>query len=179
MFEKTLEKFGIIYSKFIFRKEKDNQQNLTGFLSKANKILILLPSNYEDSQVACIAFKNMKEKLQKTELTIIAEGIRSIPMFDSLKSRVIRISEVHINKFSLPRKTLLDRIQESTFDVAIDLNLDFLLYSAYICKASGARYRIGFTGKYSDIFYNIQFNFNKSQKPIEIYNHLVDYLQKF
>ncbi len=179
MFEKSLEKLGIIYSKFTFRKDRDHQQNLTNFISTAKRILLILPADYEDSQIACAAFKNLKEKLQNTELTIIAEGIRSIPITDSLKSKVIRISEVHINKFFLPRKTLLDRIQESTFDVAIDLNLDFLLYSAYICKVTGARYRIGFTSKYSDLFFNIQFNFNKSQKPIEIYTQLVEYLKKF
>lgn len=179
MFEKTLEKLGIIYSKYTFRKDKDHQQNLTNFISRSKKILLILPSDYEDSQVACSAFKTLKEKLQDAEITIIAEGIRSISITDILKTKVIRISEAYINKFSLPRKVLLDRIYESTYDLAIDLNLEFLLYSAYICKVSGAKYRIGFTSKHSDAFFNIQFNFDKTQKPTEVYNHLVDYLKKF
>lgn len=179
MFEKTFEKFGILYSKFIFRNEKELQKDLTNFISSAQRILLILPSDYEDSQIACAAFKNLKEKLQNVDLTIIAEGIRAISLTDSFKTKVIRISEVHINKFFLPRKVILDRIQESSYDVAIDLNLDFFLYSAYICKVVGAKYRIGFTSKYSDLFFNIQFNFNKAQKPMEIYTQLVEYLKKF
>lgn len=179
MFESTFEYFGFLYSKFVFRKEKDTQQSISDFLSNAQNILIFLPVDYEDSQAACNSFLQLKDKIRNAELTILTEGIRAVALSELPRTKIIRISQAHINKFFLPRKNLLERILKTKYDVAIDLNFDFYLYTAYICKKTGARYRIGFSSKFSDYFFNIQFNFNKSQQSTEIYRQLVEYLKKF
>ncbi|MDI6802891.1 MAG: hypothetical protein QME58_03475 [Bacteroidota bacterium] len=179
MFEHTLEYIGLQYTKFLYRKEKDTQQELTDFISHARTILIVLPVDYEDAQAAGIAFRTIRDKLENKEITIVTEGIRSTSLSELPRSKVIRMSASHINKFFLPRQNFLDRLRETSYDVIINLNLDFVLYTAYICKATGAKYRIGLADRAADTFYNVQFNFNKAQPASNIYQQFVQYLKMF
>ncbi|MDP2209354.1 MAG: hypothetical protein Q8K98_11400 [Bacteroidota bacterium] len=179
MFEHTLEYIGLQYTKFLHRKEKDTSQELTDFLTRSRSILIVLPVDYEDAQAAGNAFRTIRDTLENKEITIVTEGIRSTSLSELPKSKVIRISASHINKFFLPRQHFLERIRQAHFDVTIDLNLDFVLYAAYICKATDAKYRIGLADRAADTFYNVQFNFNKSQPASYIYQQFVQYLKMF
>lgn len=179
MFEHTLEYIGLQYTKFLHRKEKDTSQELTDFLTRSGSILIVLPVDYEDAQAAGNAFRAIRDKLENKEITVVTEGIRSTSLSELSKSKIIRISASHINKFFLPRQHFLERIRQAHFDLTIDLNLDFVLYAAYICKATGAKYRIGLADRAADIFYNVQFKFNKSQPPSYIYQQFVQYLKMF
>lgn len=179
MFEHTLEYIGLQYTKFLFRKEKDTQQELTDFITQSRSILIVLPVDYEDAQAAGNAFRTLRDKFENKEITIVAEGIRSTSLSEFPRSKVIRMSASHINKFFLPRQNFIDRLRETNYDLTIDLNLDFVLYTAYICKATDAKYRIGLADRAADTFYNVQLNFNKSQPASYIYQQFVQYLKMF
>ncbi len=179
MFEQTFEYIGLQYTKFLYRKQKDPQLELTNFITRAQSILIVLPIDYEDAQAAGNAFRTIRDKLENKEITIVTEGIRFTSLSELPKSKVIRISSSHINKFFLPRQNFIDSLRKSSYDVIINLNLDFVLYTAYICKAIVAKYRIGLTDRAADTFYNVQFNFNKSQPASHIYQQFVQYLKMF
>lgn len=179
MFEKALEYIGLQYTRFIFRKEKDTQQVMTNFIERSRRALIILPTEYDDAFTAGTTFKALKEKFDHLQITILTEGIRATPLNEFQKSKIIRMRSSHINKLFLPRQNFLRTILENKYDIVIDLNLDFVLYTAYISKASGANIRIGFAHKYTDYFYNIQFNVDRNRPAQEIYNQLVQYLKKF
>lgn len=179
MFEGVFRYFGLKYARFTFRKDIDTVQQYNGFLQRAKRILVVMPVRYDDAQAAAIAFRKLKDKLSNSDMTIIVEGIRSAQLSESSKSRVIRLSQSHINKFFLPRQLFLERVMETEYDVAIDLNLDFVLYAAYICRASNAKIRIGFSNDASDIFYNFQINLDKTKSAPNIYAQLIEYLKKF
>jgi ADP-heptose:LPS heptosyltransferase len=70
--------------------------------------------------------------------------------------KTITYSVRDINKWFVPRRELLQRMESNNFDVAMDLNLNFSLTSAFLCKASNAPLRISFVKKNSDQFYNFQ-----------------------
>lgn len=179
MFEKALEYLGLQYTKFIFRKEKDVQQEMTNFISRSRTALIILPVEYDDALAAGAAFKALFNKFEHLEITILTEGIRATPLSEFPKSKVVRISQSHVNKFFLPRQNFLQRILENNYDITINLNLDFILYTAYISRATGARIRIGFSHSASDTFYNIQFNVDRTKPVQSIYDQIVQYLKKF
>ena len=48
---------------------------------------------------------------------------------------------------------------DKKFDIIIDLNCNFILDIAMIINKLKSNYKIGFTNKYSDYFYNIQFKY--------------------
>lgn len=179
MFERTLEYLGLQYTKFIFRKEKDVQQEMTNFISRSRTALIILPVEYEDALAAGAAFKVLKKKFEHLKITILTEGIRATPLSEFPKSKVVRISQSHLNKFFLPRQNFLQRILENNYDITIDLNLDFILYAAYISRATGARIRIGFSHSAADTFYNFQFNVDRNKPVQSIYDQIVQYLKMF
>ncbi len=179
MFDGILKYFGLKYAQFTFRKEIDVAQQFNGFLQNARKILIIMPVRYDDAQSVGAEFKKLNDKLENSNITIVVEGIRAAQLTENTKSRIIRLSQSHVNKFFLPRKLFLERVLESEYDVAIDLNLDFVLYAAYICRASNAKIRVGFSSDVADVFYNFQINIDKTKNAQEIYAQLIEYLKKF
>jgi hypothetical protein len=179
MFEQVFEYIGLQYTKFKFRQEEDSAQEFTKFFTGAKSILLILPVNYEEAQVAGNSLCPVLRQFQKVDLTILTEGIRATALSEFPRSKVIRISSSHVNKLFLPRQHLVDRINESNYDVVIDLNLDFVLYAAYICKATGSNVRLGFSNRVAEMFYNVQINIDRSKPDKEIYDQLAQYLLMF
>jgi ADP-heptose:LPS heptosyltransferase len=179
MFEQAFEYIGLQYTKFKFRQEKDSSQELTKFFSKSRSMLLILPIDYEEAQMAGNSLYPVLRKLDNIDLTIVTEGIRSTQLSEFPRSKVIRISSSHINKFFLPHQHFIDRIGETAFDLTIDLNLDFVLYAAYICRAAGSNVRVGFSHPSADTFYNVQINIDRTKPVQQIYDQLAQYLLMF
>jgi ADP-heptose:LPS heptosyltransferase len=79
----------------------------------------------------------------------------------------------------LPGNDLITRVKKRRYDLTIDLNLDLVLPSAYICKESDARIRVGFARKHADTFYNFQINVDPTLDRKLVYERLVKCLQMF
>ena len=179
MFEKTLVYLGLQFAKFQFRNDFDQVQSLTGFFREARNTLIILPVGYEEAIIAGNALRDFRDTMSKVHLTVLHQSTRETVLASFPKCEVVRLDPGDINKFSLPTKTALQRIFTKEFDVSVDLNLDFVLHTAYICKASRARIRVGFKNPYSDIFFNIHLNINKRKTPQTAYDKFAECLAMF
>jgi hypothetical protein len=162
MFEESLAYLGLIFARLQFRNEVDHIQDLTGFYRSARNILITLPVGYEDAILAGNALRKVRERAEGRNFTVVHTSTRSTPLADFPRCEVVRLDPGDINRFSLPTRQLLQRTLQRDFDVAIDLNLDFVLHTAYICKASRAKVRVGFARPASDVFFNVQLNLHRS-----------------
>jgi ADP-heptose:LPS heptosyltransferase len=87
--------------------------------------------------------------------------------------------KAQVSYFYLPRADFINSIKQKRYDLAIDLNLDLVLPSGYICKASGATVRVGFNQEHADVFYNFQIKPDPTLGRKLIYDRLVQCLQKF
>lgn len=94
------------------------------------------------------------------------------------RSEVIRIPDEEVTRLFHPSAAVLKSIRSRPYDIAIDLNLDFLLPSGYICRASNARVRVGFTRPGADLFYNFQVKGNGSNGTA-LYDRLAACLKMF
>jgi ADP-heptose:LPS heptosyltransferase len=92
---------------------------------------------------------------------------------------VITIEPEEVSRFFLPHKGLFARLPRRPFDVALDLNLDFLLPSAYICKESNAPLRAGFERQYADTFFNFLVRVHASSTQAQACDHLIACLHMF
>ncbi len=92
---------------------------------------------------------------------------------------LMRMLVSEVNPLLLPRKDIVQRVLGREYDLAIDLNLDLVLPSAYICRASKARVRIGFARKHADFFYNLAINVDPAHDRKQVYDILVRCLQMF
>jgi len=162
-----------------FRSDRDAVQPFTGFLREAHNVLITLPTGYDNSVLAGTAIRAYRERLAHLHLTVVHNSTRATPLSEFPRSEVVRLDATDINRFSLPTHQLLKRIMTRQFDVAVDLNLDFVLHTAYICKASGARVRVGFKHSAADMFYNVQLNMNAQRSPQALYENFAACLAMF
>ena len=179
MFESALAYIGLQFAKFQFRNDFDQVQPLTDFFRGAHNILITMPVGYEDAIIAGNALRNFRERMSKIHITIVHKSTRETALANFPKCEVVRFDPADINKFSLPTKAVLQRVFTKEFDVAIDLNLDFVLHTAYICKASRAKARVGFSSQVSDFFYNVTLNLNKQRTPQALYDKFAECLSMF
>jgi hypothetical protein len=169
---------GLAYARWRFRTDRDYHQPLTEFFRSARSILVVLPMGYEDANVAGAAFKRLLGGAANAHVTVVTTGIRATPLSDG-RSEVIRVDEVDLNPFFLPRNNIMHRVIAHSYDLAVDLNLDFVLHAAYICKASRAPVRVGIRREHSDTFYNVQLNLDRSGSPQTVYGRFVDLLNMF
>jgi len=79
----------------------------------------------------------------------------------------------------LPPKKVIAQVAQRQYQLAVDLNLDNILPSGYICKASGARVRVGFASRYADVFYNFQVRLDPSSPRGHAYDRLMECLRMF
>jgi len=179
MLEGALAYLGLQFAKFQFRNDFDQAQPLTDFFRGARNVLITMPVGYEEALIAGNALRSFKERMSKIHLTVVHNSTRETALANFPKCEVARLDPQDINKFSLPTKTALQRILTKEFDVAIDLNLDFVLHTAYICKASRSKVRVGFASPVSDVFFNIILNLNKQRTPKAIYEKFAECLSMF
>jgi hypothetical protein len=169
MFEKAMTYFGYRFAKFQFRSDVDAVQPMTEFFRNAKSVLVVLPVGYEHAIIAGDALRNVCKHLKHLQLTVINNSTRETSLSEFAKCEVVRLNPEDLNSFSLPKKQVMQRIFSREYDVAIDLNLDFVLHSAYICKASRAKVRVGSAHAVADQFYNVQLKLRESGSPQEFY----------
>ena len=179
MLERVYAYLGLQIARFQFRSDIDTVQPLTTFFTGAKNVLVVLPTGYEEAIIAGDALHAFRNRLMHLNLTVVHTSTRATSLSDFPRSEVIRIDPENINKLSLPRKELLQRIMHREYDAAVDLNLDFVLHTAYICKASRARVRVGFVHQWSDLFFNVQFNIDKQRTPQVVYEKFAACLAMF
>jgi len=89
-------------------------------------------------------------------MTVVIREDQLFAMSSAPSLKTLTYSVRDVNTWFVPRRELLQRMENSSFDVAVDLNVNFSLTSAFLCKASNAPLRISFVKKNSDQFYNFQ-----------------------
>ena len=179
MFERALTYLGYRVAKFQFRHEVDTALPLTEFLSNARSVLVILPVGYEHAIIAGDALRRVCKKLKGLQITVINNSTRETSLSEIAKCEIVRMNPADVNPFSLPKKPLMQRVFSREYDVAIDLNLDFVLHCAYICKASRAKVRVGSAHPVADLFYNVQLKLNAPVSPQEFYRKFADCMAMF
>jgi ADP-heptose:LPS heptosyltransferase len=138
-----------------------------------------MPFNHLEVLPTITVLETMKKRIREENITVITDelGVEAVRMLP--RSQFIRIVVSDLNSFYLPHGSIIQQVREKQYDLAIDLNLDLVLPSAYICKASNARVRVGFTRKRAEPFYNFQIQPDLTLGKKLIYDRLAQCLQMF
>ncbi len=179
MLEQFGERLGRAFASLQFRSQKDPPRQMTGFLRTADHVLITLPVGYDAAVAAASALQQIRNNLTQGHLTLVHAGTRDTGMTGYLRCEVVRLAPDDINWFALPRRSVLQRIMTHPYDVAIDLNLDFVLHTAYICRASGAGIRVGCGAAGTENFFNVQIQNSAPRSGQQMYDPLVAALAMF
>jgi len=179
MIQRAFTYLGYKYARFQFRKDVDEVLPFTDFFRNARSMLVILPVGYEDAMIAGSLLRDALRGNPLLRVTVVHNSTRETPLGDLPRSEVVRMNPDDLTRFSLPRKPLLQRLLQRQFDVAIDLNLDFILHTAYICKASRAKVRVGRSHEGIDCFYNVQLNFVDAGQPQATYRKFIESIAMF
>ncbi len=179
MFEPTRRKLGMLRAQLAFRRSASDVVQFTSAISGAKRALLIMPFVEEESIPTGLVITMLKRMYGDANLTVVlnthlGKVERSLP-----RGRFIFIHPGDLDAFFLPRQYVVRQVQERSYDIAIDLNLDLVLASAYICRASAARVRIGFAGTKADVFFNLQIKPDPTLSKKLIYDRLVTCLQMF
>jgi hypothetical protein len=168
---------GYHLARWQFRKEQNDVMSFTDALSSGHSVLLILPLTPQTGATGPL-LEWIRTRYGGKRLTIVAAGPdnSAVPLFP--RSEVIRIPDEEVTRFYHPSTSVLESVRSRTYDVAIDLNLDFLLPSGYICRASNARFRVGFTRPGADLFYNFQVTGNGAEGTA-LYDRLAACLKMF
>jgi ADP-heptose:LPS heptosyltransferase len=170
---------GLSIARFRFRKTHDEVISFVNAFSSVRTVLLVMPLDRAHRFPAVSVLELLTRKFREDNITVVTDeqDLQTAHLLPRSSHERILLSEVSL--FSLPKKKLMARITAHTYDLAIDLNLDLVLPSAYICKASAARVRIGFNRKRADRFLNFLVQPDPALDRKKVYDRLVRCLQMF
>ena len=136
-----------------FTSEKINNPSIlvifpinANLISEAMKCISEVISSHEDNNSKFSFIINKNERLATTFFRI-----QSVPI------------EVSKGKVITKSHDILSKLGTNNFDIVVNLNSDFNINIETLVENINAKYKIGFVSKYSDLFYNIQLNWDGSK----------------
>jgi ADP-heptose:LPS heptosyltransferase len=179
MLESLRRSIGVSLARFHYRAAREKVISFTHSIATSDRVLVVMPlaPTAEQGQMRVLTF--LREHFYEPDITVVAPA-GGTPVERTLpRCRVLLVGPGDVSGFFLPRRALLARLGERTYDLAIDLNLDFMIPSAYICRESNARVRTGFAAPHADTFFNFQIRLEPASRGKEAYERLVQCLQMF
>lgn len=172
---------GLFYTRFHFRKLKDPVLRFTESISKARRALVILPDATKDITSVQWIIRSLAERFSAGSMTVIAnpEQMRWVKGDGGGRYQILSYDPKDISTWYVPRQQLLGRVKRSTFDVAFDLNVGFVLQSAFLCRESRAPLRVSFAKTHADEFYNFQVNTTSTNSLAVAYRNLVRCMEMF
>lgn len=139
-------------------------------------VLIMLPFQKEDVQVAC----NMLERFQiilrlKTVYICVHESLASL-VPHNWEKRTITYSDKCITLLYRPRQSFLKKIKAVGIDFIINLYPDFDLFSSNLAILSNAKLRVCLYNEQGDYFFNLQINDQQSHVLEQKYASMLKYI---
>ena len=92
--------------------------------------------------------------------------------FFSIKSIPIEVKKERVVTSSA---NILNKLRNQSFDIVVNLNADFNIDIDMLIEKINAKYKIGFVSKYSDLFYNIQLNWDESKSRFSPVMNILGY----
>ena len=156
MLENLRRRIGLSYARFHFRKHAEVPMRFSDVVTRARRALVMFPDRALDAGTAEMLLRYLTRRFANGSTTVVVrEDLRnSLPM--TTAARVVTYTQKDLTSWFTPRTALIRRLKSSTFDAAFDLNTEFSLPSAFLCRESGAGLRVSFTKVNADEFFNLQ-----------------------
>ncbi len=179
MFESFRMNTGLWLARRKFKKAKDGVISFVGAVSAAQRALVIMPLDRRELLSAMNVIEMLKKRFDEDRITVVGDerGMETLRLMP--KSHFVQIKEADVTRVFHPRAEFLARLKGPPFDLAIDLNLDLVLPSAYICRESNARVRVGFAGPNADSFFNFQIQPDPLLSRNDIYDRVAKCLHMF
>jgi hypothetical protein len=153
--------------------------NFTDALTRSRRALVIFPETLLDGESVSVFLRYLLRKFSTEGMMVIIRDDQLFAMATAPPLKTLTYSASDINKWFVPRRELLQKMESSNFDVALDLNVNLSLTCAFLCKASNAPLRISFLKKDGDQFYNFQVKTKGTASTKYSYRSLLKCLDMF
>jgi hypothetical protein len=160
MFDAARVRIGLWYSRFHFRKSKDGLLEFTDAIRRSKRALVVLPPTARDPASLQWILRYLVDRFGGSLIVVARQELSSWLAADK-RCEILSYGDDDVRGWFTPGVGLLRKLKKSTFDVAVDLNPDFDLFSAFVCRASLAPVRVGFVHDNADVFFNLQIRVGK------------------
>jgi len=168
-----------IYLKFARLRHQEEVIDVRDYLSQILTALILAPSRWEEAEEACRYLDDLQQCFPETQFYLLVDHDLAKTVMPNDSLQVMPYEATQINLYGLPKKEVIDLVLTRRFDLVIDLNQEFNLFSTAICRASQARLRVCLQHPKRDSFYNFQVRPAHGNGTGLRYESLIRYLSAF
>ena len=143
-------------------KKIHKRLTLNSIQSKMDNILIVFPMDEKSFRVALYAFRELgqRDSRQRNYKFLIREQFKDLFHIQIGMPILVRNSE--FENILSDERMILDQIDNTRFDIIIDLNSNFHLGISRLISMLKSDVKVGFSTPFSDQFYNIQLDVSKS-----------------
>jgi len=156
--------------------QKDNVVNIFDAFSSARSLLITMPHQAEEFVIAHKYVNSLKERYSRSDLTLIIPSVNKNLLNLQGNYGMIFVDNNNVNWLGLPKKGLTEKMNASTYDIAIDLNYRFNLLSTFLCQKSDAILRVCMQDSHRELFFNINISLPVNKSLDEKYQSFINYI---
>ena len=155
---------------FTSSKTQPQVSNFTSEKIRNPEILVIFPveNNLIEEIMDCMSKVVSAHEDNNSRFSfIIGKGATSKVSFFNIWVKSFNINVIPIdikkNKYIVNSRRSIDKLKFKKFDIVINLNPTFNPDIDMFIDKMKAKYKIGFVSKYSDLFYNIQVNWDETK----------------
>jgi hypothetical protein len=179
MFESLRRSVGMAAARFAFRRSENPMITFGEAIPSSSSLLIVLPFTTPDAVPLRDVLTRFGSRFDERSISVVSAGARGQVERILPHAQVFPVDVRDVSPWYLPRRALMSQIVKRKYALAVDLNLDNILPSGYICRAAGARIRVGFGSPHADLFYNFQVRLDPSSPRGHAYDRLMECLRMF
>jgi len=159
---------GYIITKFSRNNGKDRPQLSIGrSIEESSGVLLCMPEDSGQFRIARYVFKAILESPVSKRVTILLPASVEKDFRLNSNARKIVIKETDLGFWKIPKSEWIKKQGFSTYDLVVDLNTNYRLYTAYLSKKFGDGLVIGFAWDGAEEFYNVLLEMKSTKSSLE------------
>lgn len=159
-----------------YLKNNNEQIFFNKIVSNARDFFIIVPSDDKELNNSLDLIKYFLIHKKNITIFLPEHMYNSFPAKEKFHFITYRLDD--ITRLNLPKKNLVNRLKENTFDVVIDFNRNENTFFSAVANIVNSKVRIGFRKILSDSYYNLLFNDNQSESEVA-YRNFLNFLRMF
>lgn len=179
MFDRARLRVGLWYSRFHFRKSTDAVLEFTDAVRRSKRALVVLPGATKDPSSLQWVIRYLVDRFSEGSLVLVVREELSSWLAGDRRYELLPYGDADMGRWFTPGTGLLRKVKKSTFDIAVDLNPEFDLFGAFVCRESRAPVRVGFVKENADMFYNLQIQVGVGSGVAGAYRSLLRCMEMF
>lgn len=162
---------------YLHKKLKENDKvTFNKFLSNAYDFFIIMPDTDNEFKHAMQIVDYLFAK--NKNITLFLVDFQYNLFADNKNYKLIYYQKEDKNWFNLPKLSILQKVNEQTYDITIDLSPEDNIFTPFIINNVKSKFRIGFKKNHSDMYYNFIVEPDKINSEIS-YKNLLNSLKLF